>query len=180
MGNVASIPGGSPLPNNNVAIPVTQPVAMTPEVAAVNSQALALMQQLPGFGPNFTWQYYKLTGVQALPTNDETSEDFYLANIVVESSPPGIQLFRGFPPISNGVLTNVRNQVNVIDYGATPVAITSGGGCQGCHGVSQTQNGFDFSFLFFGADGGGFSPDTLGLPPPAVAAVRLIRRKYFQ
>ena len=180
VGNVASISGGSPLPNNNVAIPVTQPVATTPEVAAVNSQALALMQQLPGFGPNFTWQYYKLTGVQALPTNDETSEDFYLANIVVESSPPGIQLFRGFPPISNGVLTNVRNQVNVIDYGATPVAITSGGGCQGCHGVSQTQNGFDFSFLFFGADGGGFSPDTLGLPPPAVAAVRLIRRKYFQ
>ena len=180
MGEVASIPGAVSLPNNNVAIPVTQPVATTPEVAAVNSQALALMQQLPGFGPNFTWQYYKLTGVQALPTNDETSEDFYLANIVVESSQPGIQLFRGFPPISNGVLTNVRNQVNVIDYGATPVAITSGGGCQGCHGVSQTQNGFDFSFLFFGADGGGFSPDTLGLPPPAVAALRLIRRKYFQ
>jgi hypothetical protein len=180
MGEVASIPGAESLPSNNVAIPVTQPVATTPEVAAVNSQALALMQQLPGFGPNFTWQYYKLTGVQALPTNDETSEDFYLANIVVESSQPGIQLFRGFPPIKNGVLTNVRNQVNVIDYGATPVAITSGGGCQGCHGIAQTQNGFDFSFLFFGANGGGFSPDTLGLPSPAVATLRLIRRKYFQ
>ena len=172
-GEVASIPG-------DVSIPVTQPVATTPEVAAVNSQALALMQQLPGFGPNFTWQYYKLTGVQALPTNDETSEDFYLANIVVESSQPGIQLFRGFPPISKGVLTNMRNQANVIDYGATPVAITSGGGCQGCHGIAQTQNGFDFSFLFFGANGGGFSPDTLGLPSPAVATLRLIRRKYFQ
>ena len=64
--------------------------------------------------------------------------------------------------------------------GATPVALPSGGGCQGCHGVAQTQNGFDFSFLFFGADGGGFSPDTLGLQPPAVAALRLITRKYFQ
>ena len=180
VGKVASIPGASPLPNNNVAIPVTQPVAMTPEVAAVNSQALALMQTLPGFGPNFIWQYYKLTGVQALPTNDETSEDFYLANIVVESSQPGIQLFRGFPTIPIGILTNIRNQVNVIDYGATPAAMTSGGGCQGCHGVAQTQNGFDFSFLFFGADGGGFSPDTLGLPPSDVAALRLVRRKYFQ
>jgi hypothetical protein len=58
--------------------------------------------------------------------------------------------------------------------------MTSGGGCQGCHGVAQTQNGFDFSFLFFGANGGGFSPDTLGLPPAEAAALRLIRRKYFQ
>ena len=87
IGEVASVAGAVPLPNNNVAVPVTQPVATTPEVAAVDSQALALMRQLPGFGPNFTWQYYKLAGVQALPTNDETSEDFYLANIVVESQP---------------------------------------------------------------------------------------------
>jgi hypothetical protein len=120
VGNVASIPGASPLRNNNVAIPVTQPVATTPEVAAVNSQALALIQQLPGFGPNFTWQYYKLTGVQALPTNDETSEDFYLANIVVESSQPGIQLFRGVPTLPIGILTNIRNQLNVIDYATRP------------------------------------------------------------
>jgi hypothetical protein len=91
-GNMVHLPVGNVTtrPKNNVPIPVTQPVATTPEVAAVNSQALALMQQLPGFGPNFTWQYYKLTGVQAPPTNDETSEDFYLANIVVESSQPGI------------------------------------------------------------------------------------------
>ena len=184
VGAVTSIPGAVPLQNNKVAVPITQPVATTPEVAAVNSQALALMQQLPSFGPNFTWQYYKLTGVQAIPTNDDTSQDFYLANIVVESSQPGIQLFRGFPTIpatpAPPVLTNLRNQINVIDYHARPAGTTSGGGCQGCHGVAQTRDGFDFSFLFFGADGLGFTPDTLGLPTPEVAALRLITRKYFQ
>lgn len=178
QGNTSTFPGAKPVPGG-VAIPVTSPVPTVPEVASVNAQALAAMKGIPGFNQNFTWQYYKLAGVQAVPTNNESTRDFYLANIVVESSQPGIQLFRGFPPITNGVLTNIRNQVNVIDYHSGG-SLTSSGGCQGCHGVAQTQNGFDFSFLFFGVNGGGFTPETAGLPPPQVSAVRLARKKYFQ
>jgi hypothetical protein len=47
-----------------------------PEVKSVNEQALAVMRALPGFGPDFVWQYYKLVGVQAIPTNDENTPDF--------------------------------------------------------------------------------------------------------
>lgn len=181
LGNTTGFPGAKVVPGTTqVAIPVTSPVPTVPEVAQVNSQALAAMQKIPGFGKNFVWQYYKLTGVQAIPTNDETTRDFYLANIVVESSQPGIQLFRGFPPITGGVLTNIRNQTNVIDYHNSPGSLTSSGGCQGCHGIAQTQNGFDFSFLFFGAAGGGFSPETKGLPSTATAQARLVSKKYLQ
>ena len=80
-----------------VTVPVTQPVPTAGDIVAVNNQALAAMKGIPGFNGNFVWQYYKLVGVQAVPTNDDTTPDFYLANIVVESSQPGIQLFRGFP-----------------------------------------------------------------------------------
>ncbi|MEO9132686.1 MAG: hypothetical protein ABI240_15980, partial [Sphingomonas sp.] len=179
LGAVTSIPGARVV-NRVVTVPVTSPVPPVPEVSTVNNQALAAMQKIPGFGKNFVWQYYKLTGVQAIPTNDETTRDFYLANIVVESSQPGIQLFRGFPPITNGVLTNQRNQTNVIDYHNSPASLTSSGGCQGCHGVAQTQNGFDFSFLFFGAAGGGFSPEPQGVPSPSVAQARLVQKRYLQ
>ena len=179
LGPVTSIPGAKTV-NGAVVVPVTSPVPPVPEVTKVNSQALAAMKGIPGFGKDFVWQYYKLTGVQAIPTNDETTRDFYLANIVVESSQPGIQLFRGFPPITGGTLNNLRNQTNVIDYHNSPGSLTSSGGCQGCHGVAQTQNGFDFSFLFFGAAGGGFSPETVGLTSPDVAAVRLSNKKYFK
>jgi len=179
LGPVTGIPGAKTV-NGVVTVPVTSPVPTVPEVAKANAEALAAMKGIPGFGPNFVWQYYKLTGVQAIPTNDESSRDFYLANIVVESSQPGIQLFRGFPPIALGLLNNFRNQTNVIDSHNSPATMTSGGGCQGCHGIAQTQNGFDFSFLFFGAAGGGFSPETVGLSTTEVAAARLLGKKYFQ
>jgi len=77
-------------------------------------------------------------------------------------------------------LNNFRNQTNVIDSHNSPATMSSGGGCQGCHGIAQTQNGFDFSFLFFGAAGGAFSPETVGLSTSEVAAVRLLGKKYFQ
>jgi len=166
-----------------VTIPVYQPVPLVSQVAAVNQQALALMKTLPNFDDKFVWQYYRLAGVQAVPTNTEATPDFYLANIVVESSQPGIQLFRGFPPLSPPakptLLTNVRNQVNVMDHHFTPAAQVSMGGCQGCHGIAQTQNGFDFSFLFFGVGGGGFSPETAGIISPAMAQARAARKKYL-
>jgi hypothetical protein len=163
-----------------VAVPVTQPSPTEDDIAQVNAQALAAMKGIPGFNGNFLWQYYKLVGVQAVPTNDETAKDFYLANIVVESSQPGIQLFRGFPPIKSGVLTNVRNQVNISDSSTSPPTLTSGGGCQGCHGVAQTHDGFDFSFLFFGKNGSGFGPDAGGVTTAEQAAARLAARKFFK
>jgi hypothetical protein len=183
IGMVSALPGAAPIAGTNMyTVAVAAPVPTVTDVVNVNAQALALMKQLPGFNQNFVWQYYRLVGVQAIPTNDETSEDFYLANIVVESSQPGIQLFRGFPPINNTtqVLTNFRNQANVFDHSATPPSVTSGGGCQGCHGIAQTQNGFDFSFLFFGVNGNGFSPDAIGLPPPPMLKKQLVKRKYLK
>jgi len=57
-------------------VPVTSPLPTVPEVKSVNEQALAVMRALPGFGPDFVWQYYKLVGVQAIPTNDENTPDF--------------------------------------------------------------------------------------------------------
>jgi hypothetical protein len=183
LGATTAFPGAQVV-NGLVTIPVTQPVTLVPDVAKVNAQALAAMKGIPSFGNKFVWQYYTLAGVQAVPTNDETTKDFYLANIVVESSQPGIQLFRGFPPISKSpyppALANLRNQVNVIDYHFTGGKNFSMGGCQGCHGVAQTQNGFDFSFLFFGAGGGGFSPETVGIVSPKVAATRMTAKRYLQ
>lgn len=182
-GNVSGFRGAISVGGGRYAIPVTQPVTITPGVQAVNNQAYAVMKQIPGYNNNFVWQYYKLAGIQAIPSSNDTTSDFYLANIVVESSQPGIQLFRGFPPIPPApapqVLNNIRNQVNVIDsYGGTKTNYQMGG-CQGCHGIAQTQNGFDFSFLFFGVNGGGFSPETVGLPAPVVAATRVVNRKAF-
>ena len=141
LGPVSGLPGVKALPGNMYAVPVAPPVKTAPEVDEVNGRALEAMRALSGFSPNFVWQYYHLVGVQAVPTNDETSEDFYLANIVVESSQPGIQLFRGFPPIDSKtlLLTNNRNQVNLLDHSVSPPGMTSGGGCQGCHGIAQTQ-----------------------------------------
>jgi hypothetical protein len=78
------------------------------------------------------------------------------------------------------VLTNVRNQVNVSDSSTAKPTLTSSGGCQGRHGIAQTHDGFDFSFLFFGKNGGGFAPDAGGLTTPEAAAARLAARKYLK
>ena len=184
LGSVTSIPGEKSVTvkgTSYATIPVTQPVQQTSGVQAVNQLALSLMRQLPQYNTNFVWQYYQLAGVQATPTSDETSNDFYLANNVVESSQPGIQLFRGFPsiPSQSTLLTNVRNQVNVIDrYQGTNYY--QSGGCQGCHGIAQTLAGSGFSFLLpGGANGQGFSPETGGLKPAQTNAKRLQRRNLF-
>lgn len=181
VGQVSNIPGAQPVSGTAYyTIPITQPVQPTYGVQTVNQLALSLMQQLPGFNQNFVWQYYQLAGVQAIPTSNENSNDFYLANNVVESSQPGIQLFRGEPHItSSGTLINYRNLVNIADNYQGTTTYYQGGGCQGCHGVAQTQVGSGFSFLFAGSGGNGSAPETIGLPPPATSAARLARRAYF-
>lgn len=71
---------------------VVQPNTIISEVNAVNNQVNALVQSLDA---NNIWGNYRLKGVQAVPTSASDSSNFYLANIVVESSQPGIQLFSG-------------------------------------------------------------------------------------
>ena len=150
--------------NINVQVPVVQPPATNDLVTRTNMQVLAAMQQVPDFDENFVWQYYKLKGVQGIPTNREGANDFYLANIVIESSLPGLQLFRGGisqPELEVGEAFITRNMINVVDP-VQDYASFSAGGCMGCHGVGQSRVGSDFSFLFFGNLGTGFLPAAIG------------------
>ena len=158
VGDVANIPGAT-VDNGDVLIPVRQPPTTNLAVAWVNWKVHRAMKRIPCFDENFIWQYYKLKGVQGVPTSNEKSKDYYLANIVIESSQPGVQLFRGGITRQNGTFINVRNQANVVDPMQGDKAF-SVGGCQGCHGIAQTKSGTDFSFLGTARNGRGFSPDT--------------------
>ena len=71
---------------------VVQPNTIIREVNDVNNQVNAMIKSL---SPGNVWANYRLKGVQAVPTSNTDSKNFYLANIVVESSQPGIQLFSG-------------------------------------------------------------------------------------
>ncbi len=177
VGPVTDIPGAATFPNG-VHVPIVQPPTTNRSVANVNAQVLRTMSRLPGFDRDFVWQYYRLKGVQAVASNRETDDDFFLANISVESSQPGIQLFRGGVTIDSSasptVLTNNVNRVNVQDP-KQDGKVFAQGGCMGCHGVALTRNGFDFSFLFFGVDGIGFSPDVTGVVSDTAAGDRIDR-----
>lgn len=82
--------------------PVEQPATITTAVTQVNQQVHSQMSSNNAFKDS-VWQYYHLKGVQAIPTNEQSSNqppsdetlDYYLANIVIESSQPGVQLFKG-------------------------------------------------------------------------------------
>ena len=158
---------GAVVVDDDVQVPVVQPPSTNDAVAAANAQALAAMQAIPGFDDSFIWQNYRLKGVQGVPRNRQSREDFFLANIAIESSQPGLQLWRGQIDIttdqSSGITTLdvPQNQINIFD----PVqdAFVSGGGCIGCHGIAQTLIGQDFSYLLGRRDGAGFSPQTVGL-----------------
>ncbi len=71
---------------------VVQPNTIVREVNDVNNQVNSLIKSVSS---NNIWANYRLKGVQAVPTSDTTTSNYYLANIVVESSRPGIQLFSG-------------------------------------------------------------------------------------
>ena len=82
-----ALPPGGNVPQYTTVI---QPKTITAEVVAVNQHVHGL---LPA---DSRWRYYALKGVQSLATNttgtggsrkgNPTSPDYYLANIVVESS----------------------------------------------------------------------------------------------
>ena len=173
-GSVGNIPGAKKISSSPVryGVPVVQPPTTNTFVEYVNVQARSFMTQIPGFDKNFVWQYYELKGVQSIPTSDEESLDYYLANIVTESSQPGVQLFTGGTSgPKNNTFTNIRNQLNTRDA-AQGGKLFNMGGCQGCHGVAQTQGGQDFSFLYFSKTIG-FSPDVTEIPHPTVEVERM-------
>lgn len=105
-------PGGQP----TGFVTVVQPKTITAEVNDFNNY---VQQFLAQYAPGSIWANYRLKGVQYMPTSDETTPDYYLANIVVESSQPGIQLFRGgtagqdptTDPSTAYIFYNTRNNI---------------------------------------------------------------------
>jgi len=90
------------------------------------------------------WQNYRLVGVQATPTSDSTTTNFFLANYVVESD-------RTLNHFNGSSIANPHDHgANVLFKGN----FYSMGGCQGCHGATQLKQGTDFSFVL----------DTVGKP----------------
>ena len=159
-----------------------EPQTITREVNDVNNLVGQLLR-------NSVWRNYRLKGVQGTPTNDETTLDFFLANIVVETSEPGIELFRGtVSGTGSPTFTNLRARENLsvglVEKQPVPPPTFVMGGCMGCHGVAQTQLGTDFSFLPPDPLSSGKTVDAV-LPPGVSAEVRssamratAIRRGY--
>ncbi len=147
QGSIPALPTGSVSKHTKVF----QPKTISADAVAANRSVYKLLP------PKSVWRNYALKGAQSIVTNstgtgsarkgDPKSLDYYLANIVVESSQPGIQLFQGGPPgPSNNTLTPNLTSKNVTAADGFKVTI---GGCMGCHGVAQ-QSGTDFSFLVGG------------------------------
>ena len=99
----ANLPVGEGLPAGHAGpITVTQPPTITTAVTSVNQNVHSLMANSTLFKDS-VWQYYHLKGVQAIPVNEQDPSqppsaetlDYYLANNVIESSQPGVQLFKG-------------------------------------------------------------------------------------
>ncbi|SDB41765.1 glycoside hydrolase [Pseudomonas sp. NFACC13-1] len=203
--HTVSLPKAGPVANSNLNPPVysnsngipegqagpirvVQPLTIYSEVAAVNNQVKQLMDGSSEFN-NSVWKHYRLKGVQAIPSSTQTDPDYYLANIMVESSQPGIQLFRGsnvFPIPNNNTLTNARNQPNikVPVYDHSTQSLTMGG-CMGCHGIAQSSLKQGFSFLFdainptFSKGVTGFAgPETVGLPDPRTMKARALKYSF--
>ncbi|WP_233262102.1 hypothetical protein [Vitiosangium sp. GDMCC 1.1324] len=131
--------------------------AVTNAVTTANNEVSAAMASAPAFN-NSVWKYYRLAGVQILPVNEDSptagsipgklnplTEDFYLANTVIESSQPGIQLFKGAvsDPGTRGAaanqLINERETPNILQVRGLPATSNQVvmGGCMGCHGNAQ-------------------------------------------
>jgi|GEM_PF-1016894 len=172
-------------------IRVVQPQTLYSDVTAVNNQVKQLMDGSSAFN-NSVWKHYRLKGVQAIPSSTETDPDYYLANILVESSQPGIQLFRGgnkFPQ-DTPTLTNMRTMKNirVPDYDHSTQSQTTMGGCMGCHGIAQSSLKQGFSFLFDAINRANFmdpssptgfaNPETIGLPDPQTQQKRALKYAF--
>lgn len=124
------------------------------------------------------WQNYRLKGVQAIPTSDQTTLDYYLANIVVETSQPGVQLFHGgIQGPGDNKFENKRSDNNVTTGPITAMSKpnVNMGGCMGCHGSGSQMYGYDFSFLPPSPLYQGKSVDSV--PPADVSVADMIAHK---
>ena len=123
-----------------------------PVTALADSSTNYVHRKLRKMNPNSIWLNYRLIGVQATPTNDTTSFNFFLANYVVESDPT-LNDFHG-----SGIGHPHNGLPNTFYRGSKYTM----GGCQGCHGVAQTTLGTDFSFLLDDVGKPIYSPDLQG------------------
>lgn len=123
-----------------------------PVSAIADSSTSYAHRKLRAMNPNSIWLNYRLIGVQAVPTNDTTSFNFFLSNYVVESDPT-LNDFHG-----SGIGMPHNGLANTLYRGDTLTM----GGCQGCHGVAQITLGTDFSFLLDTFNKPIFSPDLRG------------------
>lgn len=182
-------PGSFALPHGFAGpLKVQNPPVATLDVYEVNQEVQQAMASTPELKDS-VWQYYRLVGIQVLPTNEDSSitaapnpltEDFYLANIVIESSQPGIQLFKGGvvdpePEKQEFTLLNKRGLPNILKVKELPESANNlvMGGCMGCHGNAQyprDANGtgpsiFNFLITSDTMTGKGFSADERNEPP---------------
>ncbi|MGO4261063.1 hypothetical protein [Lysobacter sp. TAB13] len=178
-------------------IKVQNPPVATSAVYSVNAEVQQAMASTPEF-KNSVWQYYRLVGLQVLPTNEDSSvtpatpnpltQDYYLANIVVESSQPGIQLFKGgvkdpSPDKKEFTLLAKRGLPSILGVKKLPPNSDQlvMGGCMGCHGNAQYPRDEEgkgpsiFSFLINKdtMGGQGFSADERNESPGQLSAKRL-------
>ncbi|MBX9400610.1 hypothetical protein K4L06_04750 [Lysobacter sp. BMK333-48F3] len=198
------VPGSFDLPEGFTGpVRVQNPPVATLAVSTVNAEVQQAMAGSPAFKDS-VWQYYRLVGLQVLPTNEDSSitpskpdpltQDYYLANIVVESSQPGIQLFKGgvkdphpdkqdFTLLAKRGLASIRNVKGLPPKSDQLVM----GGCMGCHGNAQYPRDKDtglgpsiFSFLINQdtMTGQGFSADVRNESPEALRAKRLEYLSY--
>lgn len=171
------VPGNFVIPKGfSGPIKVQNPPVATNAVYDVNNEVQQAMASTPAFKDS-VWRYYRLVGLQVLPTNEDSSvtpakpdpltQDFYLANIVIESSQPGIQLFKGgvtdpIPDKQQFTLLAKRGLPSILGVKKLPPNSDKlvMGGCMGCHGNAQYPRSADgsgpsiFSFLI--------NKDTLG------------------
>jgi hypothetical protein len=183
------IPGSFTVPSGFAGpIKVQNPPAGTLDVYNVNVEVQKAMASTPELKDS-VWQYYRLVGIQVLPTNEDSSitappnpltQDYYLANIVIESSQPGIQLFKGGvqdpdPTNQDFTLLSQRGLASILGVKDLPASANTlvMGGCMGCHGNAQYPRDADgkgpsiFSFLISQdtMTGAGFSADERNEPP---------------
>ncbi len=176
-----NLPPAGKLPQD--AVVVVQPKTIISQVNDVNNQVHQLITSLD---ENSVWANYRLKGVQAIPSSNQEDPNFYLANIVVESSQPGIQLFRGnIGGTGKATFTNTRSTNNLttkplVEGQPVPPTTNNMGGCQGCHGVAQYSLGGDFSFLVSAAAGTGEKVDAVPPSDLPAAAVQAHQERVIQ
>ncbi|MEL6538331.1 MAG: hypothetical protein AAFQ98_23120 [Bacteroidota bacterium] len=140
-------------------------------LSVTDSVTTAYHNFIKASNPNSVLLNYKLTGVQGRPTSDSTSDNYYLANYVIESD-YALARFPQSNDINPGSKTFEGQLYNTVEGGMR----LNMGGCQGCHGFGAQLNGADFSFVTIptgSATGQGFNePDILQSLKQAQAAAQ--------